>query len=338
MMLRLLGIFLLLIALLAPAGSKAYAAEENFYQGKTITIVVGTTAGGGYDAYARLLGKYFPKYIPGNPSIITQYMPGAGTLNSVRYLDATAPKDGTVIVTFNPGLITQSIVNPGALKVNFKNFYFLGSIARDLRACYAWKNTGIKTWNDMMSRKEFLLGATARNASNYVNAMILKEIFGAPIRQILGYPGSSELRLAVERGELEGDCGSWVSVPKNWIADHDIIPFVKLSDIDIDGIPSDVPYIGALAKTQDQKDLLEVMLAAGELGRPFILSRKVPESRVAVLRKAFGQTMHDQGLIKDAATMDIPLSPVMSKDAEEIISRIANAPPDAVKKAKAILD
>src|ERR1700675_4356524 len=171
---------------ICPTPRPAAAAEDEFFKGKTVTIVVGYSVGGGYDQYARALARHLGRRIPGNPSVLVQNMPGAASLTAVRYLDANAPKGGTVVTTFDPGLITESFASPDVFKVRFSDYQCIGTMLRDIRICYAWGATGIKTWDDMMKRKEFLIGTTAKGSISYVNGAILRKIFNAPVRQISG--------------------------------------------------------------------------------------------------------------------------------------------------------
>src|SRR6267154_2886263 len=175
---------------------------------------------------------------------------------------ANAPKDGTVVTTFDPGLITESFASPDVFKVRFSDYQWIGTMLRDIRICYAWGATGIETWDDMMKRKEFLIGTTAKGSNAYVNGAILRKIFNAPVRQIAGYPGSNEQRLALERGELEGNCGSWSAMPQDWLVHDKINPLVRFSPKRPADMPQSVPFIGDLATTAAQKDLLAVLNAA----------------------------------------------------------------------------
>src|SRR3984893_4657300 len=191
---RAFGLCTMVMAALALAPQ---ARADDFYKGKLFTIVVGFSPAGGYDNYARVLSRYIGNHIPGNPTVIVQNMPGAGSLTSVRYLNLTAPKDGTVMTIFNPGLVTQSIVQPDKVKLDFRKFSWIGVITPDVRVCYGYGPHGVKSWDDMMHRKEFVLGSTARGSGNYINGATLREVFHAPIKQILGFPGSAEQRLAI---------------------------------------------------------------------------------------------------------------------------------------------
>jgi tripartite-type tricarboxylate transporter receptor subunit TctC len=259
-------------------------------------------------------------------------------LLAVRHLDTTAPTDGTVITMFDPGLITESIAMPETIKVKFSDYRWIGNMLRDIRMCYAWAATGIKNWHDMMARRQFLIGTTAKGSQAYVNGAILRKIFDAPVRQIAGYPGSAEQRLALERGELEGNCASWSSIPPDWIADHKINPLVRFSPKRPADMPADVPYIVDLAKTTAQKDLLTILAAPGELGRPLILAKAVPAERVRLLRAAFEATLRDPAFLADAQQQSLPIDAVTGEEAESIIATIYAAPPDLAKAVKNVLE
>ena len=330
--------FFAAFALMTTAAAPTGAQDRPFYEGKTITIVVGYSPAGGYDFYARTLARHIGRHIDGNPNVIVANMPGAATLLAVRYLDATAPADGTVITMFDPGLITESIAMPETTKVKFSNYRWIGNMLRDIRVCYAWALTGIKNWHDMMARRQFLIGTTAKGSQAYVNGAILRKIFAAPVRQVAGYPGSAEERLAIERGELEGDCASWSSIPPDWIADRKINPLVRFSPKRPADMPADVPYIVDLAKTKTDKDLLTILAAPGELGRPLILAKAVPAQRVGLLRAAFAATLRDPAFLADAQKQALPIDAVTGEEAENIIATIYAAPPDLAKAVKNVLE
>ena len=329
----------LLLALAAAGLLVAPAwAQDDFYKGKTINIVVGFTPGGGYDVNARAVARYLGKHITGNPSVIVQNMPGAGSLTSVRYLDATAPKDGTVVTAFNPGLVTQSIVEPEKVNVDFRKLSWVGIVTADFRVCYGFGPNGVKSWADMMSRKEFILGSTAKGSGNYINGATLKYVFNAPVRQILGFPGSAEQRIAIERGELDGDCGSFSSIPVAWINERKAHPFVRFTERKAPEIPESAVFINTFAKAEEQRQLLDVLNAADEIGRPFIMSKQVPAERIAILRNAFNATMKDPAFLADMAKQQLPVHPLSGEEAEAVVARMANVPPEIAAKAKAIYE
>jgi tripartite-type tricarboxylate transporter receptor subunit TctC len=314
------------------------SAQESFYKGRTVTIVVGYSAGGGYDQYARLVARHLGRHIPGNPNVIVQNMPGAASMTSVRHLDANAAKDGTVITTFDPGLVLETIAAPETYKIRFSDFQWVGTLLRDIRICYASTASGVRTWDDMMKRKEFLIGNTARGSNAYVNGAILRKVFVAPVRQISGYPGSNEQRLALERGELEGNCGSWTAIPQDWIVNHKINALVRFSPKRPADMPASVPFVNELATSQQQKDLLDVLNGSGELGRPFIVAKAVPADRVAMLRTALVTMIKDDGFLAEAQKQNLLLDPVSGEEAEKIIATIYAASPELTRKVKEVLE
>jgi tripartite-type tricarboxylate transporter receptor subunit TctC len=329
----------LLLSALAVAGlTSPPALADDFYKGKTLTIVVGFSPGGGYDVNARALSRHLAAHIPGNPNIIVQNMPGAGSLTSVRYLNVNAPKDGTVMTIFNPGLVTQSIVDPDKVQLDFRTYSWIGVVTPDFRVCYGYGPKGVKSWDDMMQRKEFILGSTARGSGNYINGATLREVFHAPIKQILGFPGSAEQRLAIERGELDGDCGSYSSIPVEWIRDGLAHPFVRFSERRPPEIPETAIYIRSFTKTDEQRQLLDVLDAADDVGRPFVMSKQVPPDRVAIMRKAFNETMKDKEFLADTEKLQLPVNPLTGEEAEAVVGRMMQAPPAVIAKAKSIYE
>ncbi len=329
---------LLLPLILAGLAVLAPLAHADDLKGKTVTIVVGFSPAGGYDVNARTLARHLPRHIPGNPTIIVQNLPGAGSLTSVRYLDVNAPKDGTVMTIFNPGLVTQSIVEPGKVNLDFRKFAWVGVITPDFRVCYGFGPNGVKSWDDMMRRKEFILGSTARGSGNYVNGATLRQVFHAPVKQILGFPGSAEQRIAIERGELDGDCGSFSSIPAAWLNERKVHPFIRFTEKRPPEIPESAIFINTFAKTEEQKQLLDVLNAADLVGRPFIMSKQVPAERVAMMRKAFNETMQDKAFLADMEKQQLPVNPLTGEEAEATIGKMMNASPVIAAKAKAIYE
>ena len=327
-------VFAASFALAAPA----CAADAPFYQGKTITIVVGFSPGGGFDTYARLLARYLGSHVQGGPAVVVENMPGAGSLAAVRNLDGSAPKDGTQMVTFNQGLILKSLTDPRHVGVDFAAFAWVGSISRDYRVCYAWGATGIKTWDDVKRRPSFVVGTTSKSTSNYVDVALLRDLFRLPVKIVLGYPGSADERIAVERGELDGGCGTWNSLPQNWLVEKKINPFVAFTAARTPDMPTDLPAIGSFVASPVQQTLIDFIGAPNAVAKPYIMSRQVPPERVAILRAAFDATMADPGFLAEARKTDIPVSPVVGSEAQKIVESIATAPPELVAEAAKLLE
>ncbi|HTI85437.1 MAG TPA: hypothetical protein VL966_02435 [Alphaproteobacteria bacterium] len=321
-----------------PAGAQTQSpAGVQDVEFKAMSVIVGFTPGGGYDTYARLLARHIGRNTPGRPSVVVQNMPGSSSLKAVQYLDANAPRDGSVMTAFNPGLITESLLDPEKIKFKFTEVAFVGSITRDLRACYAWGATGIKSWDDLVKAPEFNIGAPAAGTSTYINAAVLKNMFGIKLRQVTGYPGSAEERLAIERGELDGGCGAWSSNPPDWVNNHRINPIVAFSPGDIPNMIGAPPFVVDLAKNQQDKDVLNVLIAPDSVGRPYVASRQVPVARLSVVRASFDATMRDPQFLAEAEKLDLPVVGSMpGLEAEAIIANIYKSPPALVERAKAV--
>lgn len=336
---RLIGMALCFLGTVIAGSFPAHAADDGFYKGKTFNIVVGFPTGGGNDVYARLIARRLPQYIPGEPAVIVQNMPAAGSLVAVKYLDATAPRDGTVMVNFQSGLITESIVSPEKVAIDFRNFNWIGVPTGEYRVCYGFGPNGVKSWHELMARKQFVLGASAKGNAAYINEATLRDVFNAPIKIVLGYKGRNDQQIAIENGELDGDCGSMSSSPQAWIRDKKLHPFVRFTKFRPAEIPESATYIGDIATTEEQKELLSVLNAADELGRTFIMSKQVPAQQVRIMRDAFNKVMKDKELLAEAAKLHMPVNPLTGEQAQAVVERMmSSASPAVIAKAKAIYE
>jgi len=327
-----------MLAVVACAAMPGVAQAQNPVEFRTVNIVVGSTAGGGYDTYARVLARHISRHIPGQPSVIVQNMPGASSLKAVRYLDTGPPTDGSVITAFNPGLLNESLLSADKIGFKFTDVAFVGSITRDLRACYAWGATGIKTFDDLKKAKQFNMGAPAPGTSSYINEAVLKNMFGIAVRQVTGYAGSAQQRMAIERGELDGDCGAWSSVTPDWVANDRVNPLITFTPLPIPKLKPGVPFAGDLAPTQEAREVLNILMAADALGRPFVVSKQVPADRLAILRAAFDRAMKDAQFLAETQKLDLPVEgPIAGPEAEQIVASIYAAPPVLIARAQAIV-
>jgi tripartite-type tricarboxylate transporter receptor subunit TctC len=328
---------MLVLAAMAVADVAAAQAPAAFYKGRTMRLVVGFSPGGGYDAYTRLLARHYGRHIPGNPDIIVNNMPGASSLKSVQYLDSGAPRDATVLTAFNPGLIVQTMTTPDKFPVDLRNYEWVGSISEDIRVCYMWGATGVKTWDDLLKRDQTVFGETGTGSSAYVNERILKDVFGVKVKQVLGYPGSAEKRLAIERGELDGDCGSFSSIPVDWVREKKVNVVIRFEQHLAPGMTDEAPYAPDLAKDASQRQLLMLLNSSGDVGRPYIAPKGVPADRLKALRTAFDATMKDAQFLADAEKQQLTvIAPLSGEDAHKMVLEIYKAPPDVVAKAKDI--
>jgi tripartite-type tricarboxylate transporter receptor subunit TctC len=312
-------------------GASAADAVADFYKGKTVTIAVGFSAGGGFDLWARLLARHMGRHIPGSPSMVVSNVPGAASLKAVLSLEST-PKDGTQIVSFNAGLIPQSVTDPGEVPFRFNSVAFLGSITADTPLCYSWAATNIKSFDELRKGRTFNIGSTAVGTTAYIEGALLKNMFNAPLKLITGYPGSDEQKLAMERGELDGSCGSWDSIPRDWVEGKKFYTLVRYSKAQPKEMPP-TPFILDMAN-DEQKKILTLILAINDIYRPFIVAKDIPADRLAALRTAFWDTLNDKAFVDEAikSGRDI-VGPAKSAEVEAMIAAIYAAPADVVKKA-----
>jgi tripartite-type tricarboxylate transporter receptor subunit TctC len=252
---------LLALAMIAATPERA-VADAGYYAGKTVRIVVGSSPGGGYDTYARAFAPFLAEHLPGKPTVIVQNMPGGGGITAMLHLDATAPKDGTVISLFNAGAITELASNPEKAKVDLTKMAWIGSATRSFRMCYFWGGTSIKSWDTLDRNRAVVLGATGINSASYNDGAILKNLLKQNAKIIAGYPGRTEVQLAIERGEVDGECGTTESVPDNWLRDKKINMVLRMSEAQTPEIPADVPWIGSFVKSDEDMQVLRLLIAA----------------------------------------------------------------------------
>jgi tripartite-type tricarboxylate transporter receptor subunit TctC len=318
--------------------SAAVCADDiaTFYSDKTLKIVVGLPPGGGADAYARLAQRHLPRHLAGAPSIVVQNVPGAGSLKSVVYLDAQ-PDDGTVLATFSSGLLTEALTSPERVKIDFRNYAWIGNVSEDVRVCYLWHAAGVRNWQDFAARKEVVFAASAAGTAGNVDIAVLRELLGIKVRQVDGYSGSADKRLAVEKGEVDGDCGGWTAMPQDWLRDGKVDVMVRLSPTLLPDMDAKIPFAGELLKSQRDRDIFDFLMAPEKLGRPFMTSGQAPAERVAALRQAFGAMVADPAFRGEAAKLRLTVTPMSGEDVARDIAALYAAPPDLLARAKAMV-
>jgi tripartite-type tricarboxylate transporter receptor subunit TctC len=328
--------FSLAACALFASGSAAAQDVASFYQGKTVRIIVGFSAGGGYDHYARVLSRHIGRHIPGQPNVIVQNMPGAASLNSVRYLATAAPADGTVINAFNPGLITQSVTVPKKIGANFLDFAWLGSVTEDFRVCHTWNGTGIKDWQDLLKRPRVNFGVTGVGTASYIDSKMLSDLFGVQVHQVTGYPGSTEKRIAIERGELDGDCIGWTSVPEPWIRERKITVHLRFSRTLVADMPASSLVARDLLTDPRKQQVLDLLTASSVVGRPYITPKAVPADRQAALRAAFAATLKDPEFVAEVDKQRLTIAPMTAPEIEAFLKELYKTPADVVEATRKI--
>jgi tripartite-type tricarboxylate transporter receptor subunit TctC len=332
------GTSALWVALLSiPCTVNVGRAEDtaSFYSGKTLKIIVGLPPGGSADAYARLVQRHLARQLPGAPSIVVQNVPGAGGMKSVAYLDSL-PDDGTAAATFSSGLLTEAITAPDRVRTDFRQVNWIGNVSEDVRICYLWHTTGVRNWSDLRARQQVVFAASAPGTAGFVDAAMLRELFGVHLRQVDGYLGSAEMRLAVEKGEVDGGCGGWTATPDDWLRDAKINVIVRLSPTLLPGMDERVPFAGDLVRDQHERAIFDFLMAPEKLGRLFMATGRVPAPRVAVLRRAFDAMVTDPAFLRDAEQMWLTVAPMKGEDVARNIGALYASPAEVVAKAKAI--
>jgi tripartite-type tricarboxylate transporter receptor subunit TctC len=325
------GLPAMLLALANPAHAQPV---EDFYRGKTVTILVGFTAGGGYDVYARLLGRHLGRHIPGNPSVVVQNMPGAGSLKATQYVYGLAAKDGLTLATVSRGMATDPLLNDA--KFDATKLTWIGSVTSETSICATWQTSPVKTWDDMFNR-EFTLGGSATGADPDTFALIMRNLFGAKVRLVTGYPGGNDINLAMERGEVDGRCGwSWSSLKsqKNWL--RQINPLVQFAVEKNAELPN-VPWAIERAANDEQRQVLRLLTAGQFLGRPFFSTPDLPADRKAALRAAFDATMKDPQFLAEAEKIDLEVTPVAAPAIDAFLADVYKTPKAVVQKAVAAI-
>jgi tripartite-type tricarboxylate transporter receptor subunit TctC len=320
--------------LLAVGGPVHAQPVEEFYRGKTVTILVGFTAGGGYDVYARLLGRHLGRHIPGNPSVVVQNMPGAGSLKATQYVYGLAAKDGLTLATVSRGMATDPLLNDA--KFDATKLTWIGSVTSETSICATWQTSPVKTWDDMFKR-EFTLGGSATGADPDTFALIMRNLFGAKVRLVTGYPGGNDINLAMERGEVDGRCGwSWSSLKsqKNWL--RQINPLAQFAVEKNTELPN-VPWAIERAASDEQRQVLRLLTAGQFLGRPFFSTPDLPADRKAALRAAFDATMKDPQFLAEAEKIDLEVTPVAARAIDAFLADVYKTPKDVVQKAVAAI-
>ena len=316
-------------------------AQADFFAGKQITLLIGTTAGGGYDAYGRLLARHIGRHIPGNPAVVAKNMPGAGGVALANHLYNRAPKDGTEIATVQNGLPFEKLfhmLSPGGSAALFDStkFGWLGSMTQTVFVTVTWHASPTKTLKDAMAR-ETTLGASGTSADSYVLAMLSNNLLGTKFKVVVGYAGATQVSLAVENGEVEGEAGKdWTTLTATkpqWIRDRQINIIVQMGmkpHADIKGVPMAIE----LAKTPDDRRVMEVVFAKFGMSRPFMAPPGLAPERLDTLRRAFDATLQDPAVLAEAKKLGMEINPVSGGDVEALVRRMMDTPEALAQRAR----
>jgi tripartite-type tricarboxylate transporter receptor subunit TctC len=335
-MARCLPTLTLALSLWAAAPTLARAdAVEDFYRGKTITLQVGTGAGGGYDTTARLVAQNLGKHIPGHPAVVVQNVPGGGGMNEANNLYNTAPRDGTTLGDFSANVILEPLYGNEQARYRPERFEWIGSMDSDIQACGVWRGAGagIHSLADLLAAKKTVtFGSTAPNSGTAFYALFLKNALGAPVKVINGYTSSKEINLAMERGEIEGTCAITQS-SRELLEPGTMDILVHLGIDKVVPLYGTTPAISDVLHGDQQRRIAELVFNPNLITRPLAAPPGTPKDRVAALRQAFWDDVRDPDTLANAAKLGMELTPLDGEAVEKMIASFQSASPEIVKKA-----
>jgi tripartite-type tricarboxylate transporter receptor subunit TctC len=330
------------IVTLVVLGAAASAHAQDFYAGKTVRIVVGFTAGGGFDVYARAIARHLVRHVPGHPTIIVENMPGAGSLISANYLYKIAKPDGLTVGHFIGGLFLSQVLGQKGVEFDARRFEFIGAPTAEHPVCAMTRASGITTLDRWFaSPAPVKIGGVAPGSSNPDNIVrALKAALGLPIQLVTGYKGTAEIRLASEGGELAGSCWGWGSVRATWrkgLESGEVQIVLQIATRPHPELPN-VPLAITYAKTDEARRILEVAVHNDStLVRAFTLPPGTPKDRVHVLRQAFQATLRDPAFLAEAERARLEIAPVTGEEVERTVANLFKLDAPTVNKLRTIL-
>jgi tripartite-type tricarboxylate transporter receptor subunit TctC len=339
-LLRLWPCVLAAFAALCLASAGAAPAQdqslEQRFKGKQIRVLIGSSAGGGYDTFARAIAAHWSRHMPGNPQFVPQNMPGPMSLSVANHVFSIAPKDGTVIGAVNPQIATEAILHPERARFDARQFVWIGSALRETQVVVARSDAGLRTFGDAF-QKELILGGSGGASNSY--PAIVNAVLGTKFKIVSGYPGTRESNLAMERGEVQGIGGiTWASVKATM---GDLLSSKKLVVVGQYGLKKhpelpDVPEVLSFAKTPDERSALLLLLATQEFGRPFIAPPGIPDDIADALRTSFMKTLEDPEFLADARRRGLDVDPMPGAEIQNLVDQLYATSPATVARVRAI--
>ncbi len=314
-------------------------AVSDFYTGKNVIMQIGSSPGGIYDIVGRTVSRHMAKYIPGQPKIVVQMVPGGGSLPLANQFGAITPRDGTVFGVFNNGMPTTPLTNPGAGKFNPRQFRYLGSTSREAHILIVWHNSPVQTMEELFT-KELIVGATSPGAAPYDFPLLTNTVIGTKFKIVKGYQGGPETQLAMRRGEIFGNPGLALASYKTDYMDAIQNKEIKiLAAFGMKKHPElqDVPLLPT-GKTTEERQLFELMYARQDYGRIFATPPDVPDDRYKALKEAFEKTMKDKDFLSEATKLSLDIDPVSGEELTELTNRLFSTPQSVIDRMRAIMD
>lgn len=328
---------------LAVLPTAAPATAQDFYAGRSISLMIGAQPGGGFDIYGRVVARHISRHIPGNPTVIPKNMPGAGGARAAGYLANIAPKDGTVIANIMPGAVIGPLLNPKAEKLfNPTEVRYIGNVNNGVRVCVTGKHSKVRTFDDARKLKAVFGGAQS-NDSTRDHGFLHKRTTGATWDMVLGYRGTTDLSLALERGEVDGFCGfDWASIKAqrpNWIADKAVNVLIQdATEPNAELTAMGVPHVMKYAADDTTRQVLQLILSQLVFHRSFIAPPNTPPDQLSVLRRAFDATMKDPQFLAEAKKLRIDVAPLSGERVQAVVTDLYKSKPEIVRRAWAAIN
>lgn len=321
------------------AGSACADNVADFYRGKHITLVIGYGPGGGYDLYARMLGRFIGAHIPGNPIVVPQNMPGAGSRSAANWLYKVAPQDGSVIACLSQATPTDQALSEPGVQFDARKFNWIGNLNVVNNVLYVSAASGVATFAQA-KMKPLAIGATGATSPSVLYPQVSNNLLGSKFKIIAGYPGGGDINIAVERHEIDGrGSDSWDSLKAthpDWLRDRTINVLFQVGPRRENDLP-DVPLWTELAGNDVQRSVLALLSGDVSVGRPILTAPNVPADRVAALRQAFAETMRDPQFIAAAKQANLNMNPMSGEELQQAVNVIVSAPADVVAQVKAAI-
>lgn len=340
-MVRVRSVFVVVLSMLASALWSSAGAQDSFYKGKTVRIIVGASAGGGYDTYSRTIARHIGKHLPGNPTFTVENMPGAGFLISANHMFKIAKPDGLTIGHFIGGLFMQQLLGKPGIEFDARKFEYMGAPAQDNYMLGVAKGTGITTIEQWLSAKTPVkLGGVGAGSATDDIPKVLAATIGLPMQLVSGYKGTADVRLAFAGGEIHGVCNAWESFKATWRKEVDsgeiniVLQNIPKPHPDLPKVPLAINF----AKNDESKKLITALVhSVGPTARPYVLPPGTPKDRVEMLRRAFIATMKDAEFLADAKKAKLDINPLDGNELERNVHAVFDLDAALVERAKEIL-
>ena len=332
------GIAVAMIAAAAGIATQVSAqpAVEQFYRGKSVEMIIGYPPAGSNDTYARAVARHIGKHIPGRPNVVPKNMPGAGSFLALNNVYGVSPKDGTVLAIGAPTVALDERLGTSNVRFKTAEFGWVGRVDSLINIVFMWHTSKVKTFADAQ-KIESTLSGTGAGSTVSIYPTVMNNVFGTKFKLIMGYKGSAEAQLAVERGEVEGHSTSWTAVKvghPNWLPEKKISILVQFSLTRHAELPN-IPTAVDLARNEGEKQVLSAIMVAAEVGSAFFTTPGVPPERLTALRRAFDATMKDPEFLADAKKTKLTVGPMRGEDLQKLISTVSNLTPEMLAKVRA---